>query len=294
MSDQFDLAAEFETHRGRLRAIATRVLGNGADAEDVVQEAWLRLARQEPGSIVNVAGWLTTVVGRLSIDILRSRTSKPEVAFDDQRLDPVVVVADDDVSDPEQQAIQADSLGVALLTVLGSLQPDERLAFVLHDLFARPFAEIGPIIGKSTDAAKMTASRARRKVHDANRGEIGSLPARRAVVDAFLTAARDGDFDALLKILDPDVTWEVHSARGVTVNTGRAELVRAISRGRRSDARARRVLVDGVPGILAWAANGQPIGLMVCTVEDGRMTRIRSLIDRSRLATMDLPAPPSA
>jgi RNA polymerase sigma-70 factor (ECF subfamily) len=292
MSEKSELATEFEAHRDRLRAIAARVLGNRADAEDVVQEAWLRLARQEPGTVTNVAGWLTTVVGRLSIDVLRSRTAKHEVPLDEQLLDPVVV-ADDD-TDPERNAIEADSVGLALLTVLGSLQPDERLAFVLHDLFALPFAEIGPIIGKSADAAKMTASRARRKVHDADTGPVGALQAQRGVVDAFLTASRDGDFDALLEILDPDVTWEVHGPHGVRVTTGSAAVVQAIERGRRTRTRARRVLVNGLPGILAWSASGQPVGLMTCTVQNGKMTKIASMIDRARLAALTLPPAPAA
>ncbi|GLY07013.1 MULTISPECIES: sigma-70 family RNA polymerase sigma factor [Actinoplanes] len=281
------MADEFEGHRERLTAVAARVLGSRADAEDVVQEAWLRFARQEPGSIDNVAAWLTTVVGRLSIDHLRSRSAKAEVPF----TMPVAVVADDD---PEGDAIRAEALGLALLTVLGSLRPDERIAFVLHDLFAMPFAEIGPVIGRSADAAKMTASRARRKVRGAATGPAADRRRQRAVVEAFLAAARDGDFAALLEVLDPDVIWETHGARAVTVRTGSAEVVRAVERGGRTGFRARRVLVDGQAGILAWNPAGQPVGLMRCTVENGRMTRITSLTDRSRLAALELPPPPAA
>ncbi len=291
MTAEAALADEFQAHRERLLVIATRVLGNRTDAEDVVQEAWLRLKGQEPGSVQNLAGWLTTVVGRLSIDVLRSRTVKSEVSYEAQFLDLVVVV--DDVAsdgDPERQAVEAESLGLALLVVLGSLRPDERLAFVLHDMFAVPFAEIGPIIDKSADAAKMAASRARRKVHGAAR-PTSSLHQQRVVVDAFLAAARDGDFEALLEILDPDLTWEIHGARGIKAKRGRAELVRAVERGDSARFSARRVLVNGVPGILAWGPTGQVVGLMACTVENGRMTKISSLTDRARLSRIDIPRP---
>ncbi|MCO8274208.1 sigma-70 family RNA polymerase sigma factor [Actinoplanes sp. TRM 88003] len=275
-------AEAFQAHRERLLAIATRVLGNRADAEDVVQEAWLRLARQEPGTVDNLAGWLTTVVGRLSIDVLRARTAKAEILYDTPPHEPVV-----SEDDPADQALQAESLGLALLVVLGALGPDERLSFVLHDLFAVPFAEIGPIIGKSADAAKMAASRARRKVHGAARPTSG-LNQQREVVDAFLAAARDGDFEGLLAVLDPDLTWEVTSVRGVTVTRGRAELAHAAGRGGALGFTARRVLVDGQPGILAWGPAGQPVGLMACTIENGRMTRVVSLTDRAQLRRIDL------
>jgi RNA polymerase sigma-70 factor (ECF subfamily) len=294
MTEHGALAEEFEAHRPRLLAIATRVLGNPVDAQDVVQDAWLRLARQEPGSIENLGGWLTTVVGRLSIDMLRSRTTKGEVSYEEQFLDPVVTPDDVDAPrSPEDLAIQADALGLALLVVLGSLGPEERLAFVLHDMFAVPFSEIGPIIDRSTDAAKMAASRARRKVHGAPR-PTNSLHEQRRVVDAFLAAARDGDFEALLEILDPDVTWELHGSRGVTVTRGRTELLGALRLGAGSGITARRVLVDGSPGILAWGPSGTPVTLMACTVENGRMTKIASLADRSRLDRLDLPPHTSA
>lgn len=289
MTDQKDLSEEFEAHRARLLAIATRVLGSPADAQDVVQEAWLRLARQESGSIENLGGWLTTVVGRLSIDTIRSRTTKAEVSYEEQFRDPIVTPDDADASQsPEELAIQADALGLALMVVLGSLRPEERLAFVLHDMFAVPFSEIGQIIDKSADAAKMAASRARRKVHGAPRPTSGRREQRR-VVDAFLAAARDGDFDELLEVLDPDLRWELHGSRGVTVTRGRTDLLRALARGADSGVTARRVLVDGQPGILAWGPSGEPITLMACTIEDGRMTRIASLADRARLERLDLP-----
>ena len=292
MDPRPDPVDAFEAHRDRLNAIATRILGTRADAEDVVQEAWLRFARQDVDAIDNVSGWLTTVVGRLSIDVLRSRKAKAEVPID-AGLPELVVTEDDAPEGPEDSAVQADTVGLALLVVLGTLDPDERLAFVLHDLFAVPFAEIGTILGKSTGAAKMSASRARRKVRGAAPDSVPASARReqRAVVDAFVAAARDGDFEALLEILDPELTWEIHTARGVQVRGGAPELLRAISHGDPSRITARRVLVNGEPGILAWSPTGQPIGVMKCTVENGRMTKIASIVDRQRLAALDLPSP---
>lgn len=292
MDPAVDLVDIFEADRARLVAIATRVLGTRADAEDVVQEAWVRLARQDAGTVENVNAWLTTVVGRLSIDVLRTRTAKPEVPYE-LNLGELTVAEDDDRDpDPEDTAVRADAVGLALLVVLGTLGPDERLAFVLHDLFAVPFAEIGTILGKSADAAKMAASRARRKVRGA--GDMasprGARKEQRAVVDAFLAAAREGDLGALMEVLDPQLTWEIHTARGVTVRTGAQEILRVIERGDPSRITARRVLVDGRPGIAAWAPNGQLVSLMSCTVENGRMTKIASVVDRKTLANIDLPA----
>lgn len=292
MNSEADLAGIFEADRARLVAIATRVLGTRADAEDVVQEAWVRLARQEPGSIENTSAWLTTVVGRLSVDVLRSRTAKAEVPYEVNLAELTVTEDDGPDGDPEASAVRADSVGLALLVVVGSLQPEERLAFVLHDLFAVPFAEIGPIIGKSADAAKMSASRARRKVQ-ATSGDVrahGSRTEQRAVVDAFLTAAREGDFDALLEILDPDLTWEIHTAHGVTVRTGAQEVLREVRRGDPTRVTARRVLVNGRPGIAAWGPSGRLVSLMSCTVENGRMTKIASVLDRRTLASIDITA----
>lgn len=294
MTEVRALAEAFEAHRPRLLAIATRVVGSPTDAQDVVQEAWLRLSRQEPGSIESLGAWLTTVVGRLSIDMIRSRTTRVEEPYEDQFLEPAVAPDDTEAPpSPEELALQADALGLALMVVLGSLRPEERLAFVLHDMFAVPFSEIGPIIDKSADAAKMAASRARRKVQAAPR-PADSPREQRRVVDAFLAATRDGDFEALLEILDPDVVWELHGSRGVTVTRGRKELLGALRLGAGSGVTARRVLVNGAPGILAWRPSGDPLALMVCTVEDGRMTKIASLTDRSRLGRLDLPPRTSA
>lgn len=284
------LAEAFEQQRPRLLALAHRVLGSRSDAEDVVQEAWLRLSRQDADSIDNLAGWLTTVISRICIDTLRSRAARPEASIDHDLPELVVT---DDRDTPEDAAVLSDSVGLALLVVLGSLRPDERLAFVLHDMFAVPFADIGPIVGKSADAAKMLASRARRKVQDVPR-PTGDRQEQRQVVDAFLAAAQHGDFDALLRVLDPDVTWRQHTVRGVTVTTGSGEVVDAVRRGQGARFTARRVLVNGEPGILGWGPTGRPLSLMACTVRAGRLVGIVSIVDPVRLAGIDLPAAPDA
>ncbi|KAA1424455.1 sigma-70 family RNA polymerase sigma factor [Mumia zhuanghuii] len=279
------LAEAFEGQRGRLEAVAYRMLGSRTDAEDAVQEAWLRLMRQDAATIDNLAGWLTTVVSRVCIDTLRSRTARPEAPYDD-RLPDLVVTADDGA--PEDDALLADSVGVALLMVLDSLRPAERLAFVLHDMFAVPFDEIGQILGRSTDAAKMLASRARRKVQEAPRP---SDPRRRAraVVDAFLAAARAGDFEGLLQVLDPDVRWRGYTARGVVVRLGATEVASRAQFAAGATATSRPVLVNGEPGVLAVGKQGRPIAVMACTVVDGRILEIVSTTDPDRLASLDLP-----
>jgi len=281
------VAVIFDQQRERLVAVAHRMLGSRADAEDAVQEAWLRLARQERGTVDNVAGWLTTVVGRICIDVLRARRNEPQPAYDDRLPDPVVT---EDDEAPEDRAVLADSVGMALMVVLDSLSPDERLAFVLHDMFAVPFAEIGQIIGKSTDASKMAASRARRKVQGTSRPADGRVQ-QREVVDAFLAAARQGDFDGLLRVLDPDVEWRTHRPNGVVVKLGATEVMRSAVRGMRAVGAARRVLIDGEPGILTWGRNGKPLGLMTCTVRDGRIVEVTGRLDPGGLAALDLPTP---
>lgn len=292
MTPEASLAEAFEGQRPRLLAVAQRVLGSRADAEDAVQEAWLRLSRQDADSIENVAGWLTTVVGRICIDMLRLRTSRAEVTPTDDIPEFAVT---EDVDSPEDAAVLADSVGLAMLVVLGSLRPDERLAFVLHDMFAVPFAEIAQILEKSSDAVKMLASRARRKVQGvpAPTGGRRRKQEQRGVVDAFLAAARDGDFDALLRVLDPDVSWQRYTATGVTVGTGSDAIVAAVRRGQGTRVLARRVSVNGEPGILAWGPTGRPLSVMACVVDGGRLVGIVSIIDPRRLARMSLPEPPS-
>ncbi|ADG80101.1 RNA polymerase, sigma-24 subunit, ECF subfamily OS=Tsukamurella paurometabola (strain ATCC 8368 /DSM / CCUG 35730 / CIP 100753 / JCM 10117 / KCTC 9821/ NBRC 16120 / NCIMB 702349 / NCTC 13040) OX=521096 GN=Tpau_3522 PE=3 SV=1 [Tsukamurella paurometabola] len=279
-------AERFEEHRPRLTAVATRALGSPSEAEDAVQEAWLRLDRYDGAPIENLGGWLTRVVGRICIDMLRSRTARAESELDDA-ADPIVT--DDD--GPEDVAVESEAVGLALLVVLDSLRPEERLAFVLHDLFAVPFAEIGPIVGRTPDAAKMLASRARRRVQAGPR-PAGERREQRAVVDAFLAAAREGDFDALLRLLDPDVTWTVHTARGQSATVGANAVLDVARRGDPSRITARRVSVNGSPGILVWGPTGRPVALMACTVVSGRIVDLVSIVDAARLGRMSLPNRP--
>lgn len=276
------LAAEFEAQRDRLRTVAYRMLGSRADAEDVVQEAWLRFSRQDAASIHNLAGWLTTVVGRISLDVLRSRQAHPEAPYEE-----LVVTVDG----PDDDVELADSVGLALLVVLASLGPSERLAFVLHDLFAVPFDEIGRILGKSTDATKMLASRARKKIRTTEQPSATG-PEQRAVVDAFLTAARHGDFDGLLRVLHPEVKLTADTADGVYVVLGASKVAAGARRvGGGGVVRMRPVRVDGRLGIVTWGADGTPLGVAAYTVVDGRITDISIVANPARLARIELPEP---
>ncbi|MBP2327578.1 RNA polymerase sigma-70 factor (ECF subfamily) [Kibdelosporangium banguiense] len=281
-----DVAETFETQRDRLHGVAYRMLGSHADAEDVVQEAWLRLSRQDTAAIHNLAGWLTTVVGRISLDVLRSRQARPEASYDE------LVVTVDDGPVPEDDVALADSVGLALLVVLESLRPSERLAFVLHDLFAVPFDEIGQILGKSAGATKMLASRARKKVQASGQPTVAGRE-QREVVQAFLAAARHGDFEELLRVLDPEVKLTVDTPDGAIVVLG-ATKVAAGARLRLASGlavRAREVLVNGLPGIVSWREDGTPLSVMAFTVVDGRVAGIAVVIDPARLTSMDLPRP---
>ncbi|MBD0744975.1 sigma-70 family RNA polymerase sigma factor [Streptomyces sp. CBMA152] len=284
--DQADPVADaFQAQRDRLRAVAYRMLGSHADAEDVVQEAWLRLSRQDAASIHNLSGWLTTVVGRISLDVLRSRKSRPEASYDD-RL-PELVVTLDDAPAPEDDVVLADSVGLALLVVLESLRPGERLAFVLHDMFAVPFDEIGTILGKSTDATKMLASRARRKVQATER-PTGAGPEQRAVVQAFLAASRHGDFEGLLRVLDPEVRFTVDTPAGVVVTLGATEVAAGAKLSASAAAVGRAALVNGLPGVVSWREDGTPLAVLAFTVVDGRITDITAYTDPAKLARMHL------
>jgi RNA polymerase sigma-70 factor (ECF subfamily) len=282
------VAEAFEAQRDRLRAVAYRMLGSHADAEDVVQEAWLRLSRQDTATIHNLAGWLTTVVGRIGLDVLRSRQTRPEASYDD-RLPELVVTVDDGPA-PEDDVALADSVGLALLVVLESLGPGERLAFVLHDLFAVPFDEIGAILGKSADAAKMIASRARRKVRAAERPAAAGRE-QREVVRAFLAAARGGDFEGLLRVLDPEVRLSIETPDGVVAILGATRVAAGAQLAAGAAARGRAVLVDGLPGVVSWREDGTPLSLMAFTVVEGRIAGITAVTDPARLASMDLPGP---
>ncbi|MEU1073053.1 MULTISPECIES: sigma-70 family RNA polymerase sigma factor [unclassified Streptomyces] len=280
------VADAFEARRARLRAVAHRMLGSHADAEDVVQEAWLRLSRQDAAGLHNLDGWLTTVVSRISLDVLRARRARPEASYGDGLPEFVVTVDDGPV--PEDDAVLADSVGLALLVVLESLRPSERLAFVLHDLFAVPFAEIGRILGKSTDATKMLTSRARGKVRATDRRPAAG-PEQRAVVQAFLAASRDGDFEGLLRVLDPNVRLAVDTPAGVVVTLGATEVAAGAKLSAGAAVRGRAVLVNGLPGVLSWREDGTPLTVLAFTVTDGRITEITALVDPARLALMDLP-----
>ncbi len=290
VSDQ--LALEFERQRPRLRAIAYRMLGSIGEADDAVQEAWLRLSRADRGGVNNLAAWLTTVVGRVALDMLRSRRSRRETPVGDAvSAWPEPVVSPADAMDPEQEALLADSVGLALMVVLETLTPAERLAFVLHDLFGVPFAEVGPMLDRSADAAKMLASRARRRVRGATPGRA-DLERQWEVVHAFRAAARDGDFDALVAVLDPDVEVVADAAAlrpggPLRVVGARAAANQAISF--RPLARfARPVLVNGAPGVLVVPEGSPPLALLAFTVTDGLITRLDVVTDRARLVRLDL------
>jgi RNA polymerase sigma-70 factor (ECF subfamily) len=278
------LTQAFEVRRARLVAMAHRMLGSRADAEDAVQEAWLRLARQDTETIDNLDGWLTTVVGRVCIDLLRSRQSRPAVPQDEAFTD--LVLIEDHRAGPEDDALLADSVGLALLVVLDALRPDERLAFVLHDTFGVPFDDIGQIIGKSTDATKMLASRARRKLRLHRPPE--DLRRERAVVDAFLAAARKGDFEELLRLLDPDVAFRLHTPRGEVVKIGATEVATRAQQGARIPIAMRPTLINGDPGVAAWRTDGRLLGVMACTVVGKRIVEIVAVTDPQRLADMGL------
>jgi RNA polymerase sigma-70 factor (ECF subfamily) len=282
------LARRFDAERGRLRAVAYRMLGSLADAEDAVQEAWVRLARTDAAAIDNLGGWLTTVVGRVCLDMLRARAARPEEPAGGSLPDPVVTYGDE--PDPEAEALLADSVGLALLVVLDTLTPAERLAFVLHDTFGVPFDEIGRTLGRSTDAAKMLASRARRRVRGAAPADPARVdPARqRAVVDAFLAAARGGDVAALLAVLDPDVVLRADTAGGPVLATGAHEVAGRAAMVARLAAHVRPVLVNGLPGVLAATADGEPMSVMAFTVAGDRIVEIDSIADPRRLAALNL------
>ncbi|MFE2059462.1 sigma-70 family RNA polymerase sigma factor [Streptomyces sp. NPDC056465] len=282
------IVAAFESHRGRLRGVAYRVLGSHADAEDVVQEAWLRLSRQDTGAIDNLGGWLTTVVGRISLDVLRSGRTRPHVPLDDGLPESTVTL--DEAPGPEDLVALGDSVGLALLTVLDTLRPDERLAFVLHDVFAVPHGEIAEIIGKSADATRMLTSRARRKVRTAQQPTAGVRQQQREVVQAFLAAAGEGRFERLLQVLHPEVRLTVHAPDGRFVTLGATE-VATRARVAASAARGHAATVDGRPGVISWSEQGTPLSVLTFTVADGRITEITAVIDPAELALMSLPDP---
>jgi RNA polymerase sigma-70 factor (ECF subfamily) len=285
MDERGELTRRFEADRGRLRAVAYRMLGSISEAEDAVQEAWLRLDRSDSAAIDNLSGWLTTVVGRVCLDMLRARKTRREEPLGAHLPDPVIGYG----GDPEADALLADSVGLALLIVLDTLSPAERLAFVLHDMFAVPFDEIATIVGRSRDATKMLASRARQRVQGAAPVPDADLAQQRRVVDAFLAAARGGDFDALLAVLDPDVVLRADAGGPLTVMTGAAAVAGRAMMFAQIAASARPVLVNGAPGVLASTSAGRPTSIMAFTVVAGRIVEINAIADLDRLARLDLP-----
>ncbi|MFD4869618.1 RNA polymerase sigma factor SigJ [Streptomyces sp. NPDC058412] len=292
MSEKDVLARSFEEHRPHLRAVAYRMLGSLSEAEDAVQEAWLKLSRSDAGAVENLGGWLTTVVGRVCLDMLRSRTTRREDPLHDQdgqvRIpDPVVSRADG--LDPEQEVLLADSVGIALMVVLETLAPAERLAFVLHDLFAVPFDDIAPVLGRTAATTRQLASRARRRVQGAAPAPDPDRARLRTVVDAFLAASRGGDFEALVAVLDPDVVARSDGGtlRPGLVRHGAAEVASQAITFARFAAAAHPVLVNGLPGVVA-VADGRAISVMAFTIQDGRITALDILTDPERLAHIDL------
>jgi len=283
------LAERFEAHRARLRAVAYRMLGSLTEAEDAVQEAWLRLSRQDAGRIENLDAWLTTVVARVCLNMLQSRKARREEPLDGHVPDPIVSA--EGGIDPEEEALLADSVGLALLVVLDTLPPAERLAFVLHDMFDVPFEEIGPVVGRSPAAARQLASRARRHIKGAAPVPDADLTRQREVVEAFLAAARDGDFEALVAVLDPDVVLRADAG---AVPAGASRVVRgaeAVAQQALAFAGlgpfARPALVNGAAGIVA-APGGRLAAVLGFTVARGRIVEIDILADPARLSQLDL------
>ncbi|HEY0494162.1 MAG TPA: sigma-70 family RNA polymerase sigma factor [Kutzneria sp.] len=292
------LAGEFEANRDHLRAVAYRMLGSTSDAEDAVQESWLRLSRADTSEVENLGGWLTTVTARVCLDMLRSRKSRREDPIDEA---PDAAI-DAPVAGPEQEALLADSVGPALLVVLETLAPAERLAFVLHDLFAVPFDEIAPIVGRTPTATRQLASRARRRVQGADRPD-SDLNRQRRVVDAFLAASRDGDFDALLELLDPDVELRAdettvagtiaNADKGAPLLSARMSGARTVATAFSGKARgALPALIDGNVGAV-WMYKGKVMGLFVFTVEDDRVVGLELVNDRERVASAEVEVLPS-
>ncbi|MEU6330795.1 RNA polymerase sigma factor SigJ [Streptomyces sp. NPDC047049] len=289
MNDHEWLAERFEENRSRLGAVAYRMLGSVSEADDAVQEAWLRLSRSGADGVENLGGWLTTVVGRVCLDQLRTRKARREDPLEVHVPEPIVERLD--TVDPEHEALLADSVGLALLVVLETLTPVERLAFVLHDMFAVPFDEIAPLVDRTPAAARQLASRARRRVQGTAPAPDTDLARQREVVDAFLAASRGGDFEALLAVLDPDVVLRADAGdapEGVStlVRGARAVVERALTFSRFA-AFARPALVNGAPGLVT-ARDGRPFSVMGFTLAHGKIVEINILADLARLSRLDL------
>jgi RNA polymerase sigma factor (sigma-70 family) len=287
MDEKDWLAEQFEEQRPHLRAVAYRMLGSLSEADDAVQDAWLRLSRADTGEVENLAGWLTTVVARVSLNMLRSRKTRREQPLDVHVPDPIVDAADG--TNPEHEALLADSVGLALLVVLETLTPPERLAFVLHDMFAVPFDEIATILERSPEAARQLASRGRRRVRGTAPVPDRDLSAQWEVVEAFLAAARDGDFEALVAVLDPDVVLRAdgglagisHHVQGAETVAGQAVMWSHV------DLTIRRALVNGAAGLVSLR-NGRLFSVGAFTVKGGKIVEFDILVDPERLAKLDL------
>jgi RNA polymerase sigma factor (sigma-70 family) len=283
------LADRFEANRSHLRAVAYRMLGSVSEADDAVQESWLRLSRSDTADIGNLGGWLTTVVARVSLDMLRARSARREEPLGPHVPEPIVSAPN--AADPEHEALLADSVGLALLVVLETLDPAERLAFVLHDMFAVPFDEIAPIVGRSPVAARKLASRARHRVQRAGPPPDADVAGQREVVDAFLAASRGGDFEALLTVLDADVVLRVDGGAARPRASREIRGARAVAALARNGARfagfARPALINGAPGLVA-IARGQPLAVVGFTVAHGKVVGIDVLADPARLRRLDL------
>jgi RNA polymerase sigma-70 factor, ECF subfamily len=289
MNEQELLAERFEENRTRLRAVAYRMLGSVNEADDAVQDAWIRLSRSDASAIENLDGWLTTVVARVCLNMLRARASRHEEPMGVHVPEPIV--DREDGTDPEHEALLADSVGLALLVVLETLTPAERLAFVLHDMFAVPFDDIAPIVDRSPAAVRQLASRARRRVQGETRVPDADLNSQWEVVDAFLAAARDGDFEALVAVLDPDIVLRADRGAvpaGASVELRGAEAVaRQALTFSRVDVLMRRALINGVAGIVS-TRDGKPFSVGAFTIRGGRIVELDILADPERLAKLDL------
>ena len=283
---------EFEQNRDHLRAVAQRMLGSAAEADDAVQEAWLRLSRSDTAEVENMRAWLTTVVSRICLDMLRARQTRREDLVDEWSGQPVVALFEDRAGDPEHEALLADSVGVALMVVLDTLAPAERLAFVLHDMFGVPFDEIGPIIDRNAGAARQLASRARRRVRGAHAPDAATLGQQRKVVEAFLAASREGDFEALLEVLDPDVVFRAEAGTAgplVPASVRGAEGVATIvlERGAPFAHLGRPALVDGKPGAIVSLPD-RVVSVVAFTIVGDRVTEMDLLVDPIKLQNVQV------
>jgi RNA polymerase sigma-70 factor (ECF subfamily) len=283
------LTERFEEHRTRLRAVAYRMLGSVSEADDAVQDAWLRISRADTSSVENLGAWLTTVVARVCLNMLRSRAQRREDPLELHMPDPII--GPEEGSDPEREAVLADSVGLALLVVLETLSPAERLAFVLHDMFAVPFEEIAPMIERSPAAARQLASRARRRVQGQAPAPDPDLTRQRDVVNAFFAAARDGDFDALVAVLDPEVVLRsdggtARARHTVVISGARTVAAQAVTFTRFAPF-VRPAVINGAAGVVV-TAGGRPLSVMAFTVTGGKIVAIDVLADPERLAALDL------